>query len=77
MYLSRRGCWLRQDGLSKLGLRTTTQCRRISIFLVAAMHLRDMCPKLSWESKNLEKMCVMKLFLPGLHVRHLSKTGKA
>lgn len=54
MYLRKRGCSLREDGLSKLGLRSTTQCRRISCFLMAPRYLRDMCPKLSWKSMNLE-----------------------
>lgn len=57
MYLSRRGCPLREDGLSKLGLRSTTQCRRISIFPMAQRYLRDTCSKLSWESMSLEKKC--------------------
>lgn len=52
----------REDGLFKLGLRSTTQCRTISVFPMAPRYLRDMCPKLSWESMNLEKTCVRKLF---------------
>ena len=43
------------------GFEEHQQCRRISIFPMVPRYLRDMCPKLSWESMNLEKMCVMKL----------------
>lgn len=48
---------LREDGLSKLGLRSATQCRRISIMPMAPRHLRDMCPKISWKPMDLRK-CV-------------------
>lgn len=61
MCLSRRGCLLREDGLSKLGLRSTSQCRRISLFPMAPRYLRDMCPKVSWKPMNREKMCVIKV----------------
>lgn len=53
---------LREDGLSKLDLRSTAQCRKISNIPMAPTYLRDVCPKLSWESMNLGKMCVMTLF---------------
>lgn len=62
MYLSRRGCLLREDGLSKLGLGSTTRCRRITIFPTALSCLRDTCPKMSWKPMNLETMGVMKVF---------------
>lgn len=46
MYLSRRGCSLREDGLGRLGLRATTLYTR-NIFPMAPRYLRDTCTKLS------------------------------
>lgn len=61
MYLSRRGCSLREDSLSRLGLRATTPYRR-NILPVAPRYLRVTCPKLSYEPVGIEKMCGIGLF---------------